>query len=119
MVRDKLDRMPDYKLKSLEDNLMLNGQIMKAEEISKIYTQKQLQKGAALEAEKEVLDNLGQQQPANDRAVSGSSSLETELERLRTGETAPDELSNEALIAAYENDHISETVFASEFAQRE
>lgn len=119
MVRNKLDRMPDYKLKSLEDNLRLNGQMMKADEVSKMYTQKQLQRGAALEAERDALENSGQSVPANNSVTSGQSNLETELERLQTGEITITELSKEALVAAYENNRISETEFASEFAQRD
>ena len=119
MVRDKLHQIPSYKLKPLEDNLRLNGKMMEADEVSRIHHQKKLQEGAALEADREALENLGQQQTADNSINSGPSTLEKELKRLQTGEIKPGNLSKEALIAAYENDHISETTFASEFAQRD
>jgi hypothetical protein len=112
-LADNIHLLDDQELAALDKSLDADPVVKKAalrEKLSRLST--------GPETSSDSIDK-DPQHSSEGSSGSVSSNLKKELRQLESGKLSPGDLSDEALAAAYEEGKISETVFATEFAQRQ
>jgi hypothetical protein len=112
-LADNIHLLDDQELAALDKSLDADPVVKKAalrEKLSRLST--------GPETSSDSIDK-DPQHSSEWSSGSVSSNLKKELRQLESGKLSPGDLSDEALAAAYEEGKISETVFATEFAQRQ